>query len=153
MTWTYDVTALDDNPVYRVRFLIGDTDSAAPLVQDEEITFAISQETSEYGAAARCCESVARNMLRRANVRIGRGGTSLEWTTAAQQYTEMALAFRKRANAMNAPWAGGREIAEKVALAQDDSVVQPIFTKTGGDNPWVGGQTLSPTDDGQLENR
>lgn len=149
MPWTYDSTQLDTNPVMQVRFEIGDTDENAPLLDDSEIERAVDIERTVLGAAARCCEVVSRQLLRKADVRIGRG-TYLTYSTAAAQYTEMAKALRKRANAMNAPWAGGVDASDKTDLASDTGKVQPIFTKRTMDNPWVGGQTSeSPTDDGQ----
>lgn len=127
----------------KVRLEIADTDSTAQLLQDDEITYFISQEANLWGAAARCCERIARQFLRKADVRIGRGGTTLNYSTAAKQYQDMAAALRKRANATNAPWAGGRSVSDKESLAEDESLVQPIFRKGEGDNPWVGGQDLS----------
>lgn len=136
MTWTYNtaLTATKD----QVRFTIGDTDTNAQLVQDEEIAWAITQEATMWGAAARCCESISRNFLRKADVRIGRGGTTLTYTTAAKQYADMAKELRARANAMHSPWSGGLTQAEKDNLAGDASLVQPLFTKTMFQNPLVG---------------
>lgn len=138
MTWTYNTALTAEKD--QVRFTIGDTDSTAELLSDEEITWAISVESSMWGAAARCCESISRNFLRKADVRIGRGGTTLTYSTAAAQYAQMAKDLRARANAMNVPWAGGRVIQDKLDLAADSSLVQPIFTKGLEDNPWAGGQ-------------
>ena len=149
MTWTYDPTQLSTSALYRVRFLTGDTDTNAQLLQDAEVTFAISQEANDWGAAARCCEAISRNFLRKADVRIGRGGTTLTYSTAAKQYADMAKELRSRANAMNSPWAGGRSVDDKLSLASDPSLVQPIFTKGMQQNPWVGqtNDTLADQDD------
>lgn len=117
--------------------ILGDTDSSAPLISDEEITFALTQEMNNWGAAARCCEAISRNFLRKADVRIGRGGTTLTYSTAAKQYADMAADLRKRANAMNVPWAGGRAVQDKLDLASDASLVQPIFSKGLMSSPWV----------------
>jgi len=127
----------------KVRLEVGDTDSTAQLLADDEINYLITQERNLWGAAARCCEVISRNFLRKADVRIGRGGTTLTYSVAAKQYAEMATAFRKRANGMNAPWAGGRSVDEKNTLAQDPSLVQPLFTKTQFDDPWTGGRDNS----------
>lgn len=147
MTWTYTAATLATSNKDQVRFLIGDVDSTAPLVQDEEITFALTQENNNYGAAARCCESIANNFLRKADVRIGRGGTTLTYSVAAKQYADMAAAFRKRANGMNAPWAGGRSADDKLTLARDSSLVQPIFSKEMFDDPLAGGASPSIIED------
>lgn len=135
MTWSYN-TALATTKD-QVRFEIGDTDATAELLQDEEIAYAISVEATMWGAAARCCEAISRNFLRKADVRIGRGGTTLTYSTAAKQYAEMAAAFRKRANGMNAPWSGGTSISAKQAAAADSDLVQPLFTKGMQASPWA----------------
>jgi hypothetical protein len=113
-----------------LRLEIADTDVNAQLLQDDELNWILTQESNHWGAAARACEIIARGFLRKADVRIGRGGTTLTYSTAAKQYFDMATAFRKRANAMNAPWSGGRSISEKESLAADPDAVQPIFSKT-----------------------
>lgn len=142
MAWTYDPSQLDTSPLYQVRFEISDTSSAAPQFQDEEIQHALNVEGGDtLGAAARCCEALSRAFLRKADVRIGRGGTSLTYSTQAQQYAEMAAALRNRANASaGGPWAGGQSQSEKETAATDVDLVQPIFTKTMMDNPRVGSQ-------------
>lgn len=137
MTWSYSVSDLSTSTKDQVRLLIADTDTNAQLLQDEEIAFNLTQEANVWGAAARSCEQISRNFLRKADVRIGRGGTTLTYSTAAAQYAEMARDLRKRANAMNAPWSGGRVIQDKLDLASDASLVQPIFSKGLMNSPWV----------------
>ena len=131
----------------KVRLEIGDTDSTAQLLADDEINYLITQERNLWSASARCCEVISRNFLRKADVRIGRGGTTLTYSVAAKQYAEMATAFRKRANGMNVPWSGGRSISEKDSLAQDPDAVQPLFTKTMFGDPWTGGTNNSVIED------
>lgn len=138
-TWTYDPSQLATSELFRVRFEIADTDANAPLLVDAEVNQAISVERNQWGAAARCCEVISRNFLRKADVRIGRGGTTLTYSVAAKQYAEMATAFRKRANGMVAPWTGGTSVDDKNTLASDDSLVQPLFTKRMFSDPWTGG--------------
>lgn len=138
MSFSYDDTQLATSALYRTRLEIGDTDSTAPLLQDQEITQFLSVERTEWGCYARCCEQISRQFLRKTDVRIGRGGTTLTYTTAAAQYAQMAKDFRRRANGMNAPWAGGRSVDDKETLAQDPSLVQPIFSKNLMTNPLTG---------------
>lgn len=121
----------------KVRLEIADTDSTAQLLQDDEILFFISVEANLWGAAARCCEQISRQFARKADVRIGRGGTTLTYSTAAKQYMEMAAALRKRAIGLNVPWSGGTSVDDKLALASDPSKVQPLFTKGMQNSPWV----------------
>lgn len=151
MTWSYNVTDLSTSEKDQIRLEIGDNvDGQSVTLADEEIEQAITAEGSFWGAAARCAEQLSRKFLRMADVRVGRGGTSLIYSTAAQQYTEMAAALRGKSAAIAVPWAGGTSISDKVALAQDTDAVQPIFTKTMQENPYVGGEgSDSATDDGQ----
>lgn len=141
MSWSYSVTDLASSQKDQVRLLIADTDTTAQLLQDEEIVYNLSQENNVWGAAARSCEQIGRNFLRKADVRIGRGGTTLTYSVAAKQYADMAKDLRARAIAMNVPWSGGRSISDKENLAADPSLVQPLFTKGMGANPWVGGES------------
>lgn len=150
MTWTYNLADLATSQKDQIRLEINDTDETAPLLQDEEISQALAVEGSFWGAAARCCEIIARSFLRKVDVRIGRGGTSLTYSTAANQYFDMAQKLRAKSSAIAAPWAGGTSKSAKDSLAQDTDAVQPIFTKTMQENPYVGGQgSDSPTNDGQ----
>ena len=147
MTWTYD-TALTTTKD-QIRLETADTDTTAQLLQDEEIVYLMGLEQNFWGASARCCEVISRNFLRKADVRLGRS-LMLAYSVMAKQYGDMATAFRKRANATNAPWTGGTSLSDKTTLAQDTSLVQPLFTKHMEDNPYVGGQgTDTPTNDGQ----
>jgi len=127
----------------KLRLEIADTDVNAQLLQDDELNFILSVESNHWGASARACEIISRSFLRKADVRIGRGGTTLTYTTAAKQYAEMATAFRKRASGMHAPWSGGRSISEKESLAADPDAVQPLFTKTEFSDPLTGGRDNS----------
>ena len=137
MSWTYSTALATEKD--QIRLEIQDTDTTAQLLQDEEIAYVITVEQNFWGAASRCCEVISRNFLRKADVRIGRGGTTLTYSTAAKQYADMATAFRKRASGMHAPWTGGTSISDKESLAADASLVQPIFTKTKFNDPWTGG--------------
>lgn len=137
----------------QIRLEIQDNDSTAQLLQDDEIEYLLTQEATFWGTCARCCEVIARGFLRKADVRIGRGGTTITYSTQAKQYQEMAAAFRKRAIAMHAPWTGGTSKSDKASLAQDTDAVQPIFTKEMQNNTFVGGEgSDTPTDDGQADN-
>lgn len=153
MTWSYDVSDLSTSEKDQIRLEIGDNvDGQTVTLADEEIQQAISAEGTFWGAAARCAEQLSRKFLRMADVRVGRGGTSLVYSTAAKQYADMAAALRKKSASIAAPWAGGTSISAKTTLAQQTDTVQPIFTKTMQDNPYVGGQSSdSVTNDGQQD--
>ena len=90
--WTYDVTNLSNatstgrNNV--VRFLLGDTDCADEQIQDEEITFALAQVTSNpYYAAAFCASSLAAKYSRFVD-------TDLDGALA-EKYSDLSKSYRR----------------------------------------------------------
>lgn len=52
MSWSYDPTQLKDSLKDQIRLLIGDTNEADPLLQDEEIQFHIDQYPNDVQRAA-----------------------------------------------------------------------------------------------------
>lgn len=90
--WAYDVTNLtnttSDGRVNVVRFLLGDTDRTDEQVQNEEITFALSQATNNpYYAAAFCAASLAAKYSRFVD-------TDLDGALA-EKYSDLAKAYRR----------------------------------------------------------
>ncbi len=69
MTWSNsgDPTASDKDAV---RYLCGDTCFDDQQSTDEEIAYAIAQESNVYFAAARVCRSISGMYARRPNQRI-----------------------------------------------------------------------------------
>lgn len=71
MAATYDVTQLADNPIYQVRYKIGDTDMDTVMLQDEEIQFAIDSKTDLHAAAVMCCETIVTRLAKNFNFKLG----------------------------------------------------------------------------------
>jgi hypothetical protein len=140
MSWTFDFSRLDTNPVSQIRLEIGDTDPRDPKLQDEEITWALSQERNLWAAAARCCELIARVRLSKADIRLGRS-MQVQYSRTAQQYFEMAKSLRAKAMGTVVPYAGGVNVADKLSIMGNDALVAPAFTRTMQENPWTGGYT------------
>lgn len=131
MTWTYggDPSASDRDAV---RFEIQDTDPASPLVQDEEIAYALLREGNVLAAAARCCEALARKFAGKGDVSITSAGDSVKrsYSSMARTYAELATGLRSRATlSSGAPWHGGGSKARKDALRRDSDRVQPAFAR------------------------
>lgn len=145
MTWNYDPSQLATSELMQVRFEISDTDSTNPLLQDEEVTYAISVESTLWGAAARCCETLARRFLALADVRLGRD-LSIIYSKQAAQYQEMAKELRLKDLGTVLPYVGGRSIQEKIDAQSAPDAVQPLFSKTMETNPRVGGASSDPID-------
>lgn len=135
--------------VAAVRFEIGDTDLAAPLLQDEEIAWAVLSETGVtaspdgvtlvdgpfFAAAARCCEVLAVNLSRQADTEVG--SLKETYSKAAQNATKSAQALRAKASGFNAPYAGGQSISEKVGFRENEDAVQPKFRRGDFDSTYI----------------
>ena len=140
MTWTYTPADLATNETDQLRLEIGDTDINNQLLQNEEIVWAITQESGYWGSAARCCEMIARFFIGKADVRLGRA-LMITYSRMAEQYLDMASRLRLKASAASPPYFGGVLVADKLALEQNFGVTQPAFTRTMQQNPWTGGYT------------
>ncbi len=145
MTWTYDLADLSTNEKDQIRLEIADTDINDQLLQDEEIEQAILVERDFWSASARCCEMISRIFLRKADVRLGRM-MMITYTKMAEQYLMMAKCLRKKALGTVVPYIGGMTIADKIAIANNQGLVAPDFTKTMMMNPWAAPYTTDSLD-------
>jgi CMP-N-acetylneuraminic acid synthetase len=150
VTFTYvgDPSVSD---VAAVRFEISDTDPSAPLLQDEEIAYAISSESGGtvtaspssvtladamlYCAAARCCEVLARKFAMQADEEIG--DLSTTYSKQAVTYATRAKEIRAKAQGMHAPTHVYTR-SQKRALEEDCDRVQPAFRRDQFRNPYEG---------------
>lgn len=132
MNWTYsgDPTSSERDAV---RFEIPDTDSAAQLFSNEEIAYALGQESGVWAAAARCCETLARKFASQAD--LATGDVKLTYSKQAENLAERAKELRLRAQGAAVPFAGGISQADKEARAQDEDRVQGAFNRDQFDNP------------------
>lgn len=130
------MTDLSTNEVDQIRLEIADTDPQYQLLQNEEIQHAINVERNFWSAAARCCEMISRQFLRKADVRLGRA-MMVTYTKMAEQYLQMAAILRKKGLGTVAPYVGGMSVSQKIVQAQNTDIVAPLFTKTMMENPWA----------------
>lgn len=135
MAWSYsgDPSADDKDAV---RFEIPDTDEGAQLVSDEEITYALTLESGVIGAAARCCEIVARRFAQQAD--ISTGDVKLTYSGQAKTLAVRAKELREQANGAHAPYSGGMVRSRKEAFAEDEDLEQGNFRCGQFDNPIAG---------------
>lgn len=133
MSWSYDASMLATSALFRVRFLSGDVDTTDQLVQDEEITYLLTQTTNETIAAAMVLEHLSRKFSRYASKRIG----SLSITAAerASAFAKRASELRTEAGILCEVFVGGISISGKEALDEDSDAVQPSFRMGQDDNP------------------
>lgn len=128
MTWTYtpDFTTQRD----RIRLLLGDTDSADPILTDEEIavysTGGYWAQSSDHLAAAALADNIAAEFARRADS-LSAGGTSVNWSGLVDRYRSLAAKLRGRGGA--AIYAGGISQSDKDSQAANTDRVEPAFTR------------------------
>jgi hypothetical protein len=152
MTWTYSPSQLATSPLMQVRFIMGDTVQTDQQVQDEEITFALSQRSSIWGAAAMVCRSLASQLSREADTVDKDLRTTL--SAKARAYSARANEYEVKASVRGGatPYAGGISISDKVLNEQDPDRVQPQFAISMDDNylpvaPVGNEGTPQPSDD------
>lgn len=132
MTWTY--TGIPSSSEKdKVRFLCGDVDVTAQLVQDEEIEWVNSVYPSCRLAAAVVCEAIAARFSCAVDCTVG---------DISKKNSQKAEAFRKRAEELRnlegndaLPFFGGLSKSGKRALDQNPDAVQPNFRIGLDDNP------------------
>jgi len=126
MTWTYSGDPSSSVKDF-IRFTIGDTIEADPLLTDEEIIASDALESGDLGTAARCCEAIASKFARLCDSKLGPQTKS--YAQKYEHYSREARKFRKRACAFNAPTAGGLSLAEEVVAVLSTEIKQPIFSR------------------------
>lgn len=125
----------------KIRLEIGATDIKATVtLYDDEITYALTRESTFWGAAARCAEMLSMKWQQKVDVRLGRS-MQLTYTKMAEQYADQAKRLRRKALGARAPWAGGTKVADKELAEEDTTLVQPAFARHMQENPRTGGYT------------
>lgn len=135
LAWSYDPDQIMTSPKDKVRFLVGDVVAAEPLVQDEEIQFALAEHRNIYEAAAAVCDSIAALYSRKVDHTTGEVSTS--HSQRAKAYADRAKELRQQAKSKSmagaAPLAGGITVLGKEAAAKDTNRVKPFFTRNWPD--------------------
>lgn len=138
--YTYNPNNLAAYGTDWVRFQVEDSDPNNWLLADQEIAMCLASERDHWGGAAQACEVIARQMLKKADVKLGRS-MQVIWTKAAQNYIAMAKELRRKSLGTVAPYFGGVNITDKIAIATNAALSQPAVTRGMQQNPWVGGYT------------
>jgi hypothetical protein len=105
-----------------VRLLIGDTDADAPLFQDDELDWFLSERSdNSYLAAADACEAAARKFAR-----------AFDFTTDGQSFSrsQMSKAYRDLAKDLRLRAAGGLStlVPTRVDGYSDDIAADEVQT-------------------------
>jgi hypothetical protein len=102
MAATYDPTNLDKDTasgrVNIVRFLLGDTDDTNPELQNEEITFTLSETSNKvYLAASICASTISSRYSGLANVEID-GILSVDYGELASAFSVLSVKLKSDGN-------------------------------------------------------
>lgn len=124
MPWTYDPALLATDSMTQVRFEIGDTDANIPLLSDEEIGYTLIIEDSTRGAAAKCCEVIARRYAGEVDTTLG--PAQVRASQRFDHYQKLAKELRAMGIGFNAPSLAETDPA---GLSEDDYTKAPIFDK------------------------
>lgn len=94
MSWSYDATDLDtttsSGQLNTVRFLVGDTETLDQQVQNEEVTFALSENGSNvYLSAAWVARAIASKYARRVTTQLD-GALQANYSDLSKQYMQLA---------------------------------------------------------------
>lgn len=136
--------------LYKVRLMVGDTDTTRQQLQDEEIYYFINYQSSPTLAAAAACDALAAKY----SFQINTMNSQLRVSAAARMQHYMDLADRLRAggagdipgdpNIIEATMSvGGSSVSAKDDIFSDSDSVQPSFRLGQDDMPGVSSATAS----------
>ena len=126
MSWTYDPAMASDRD--KVRFRLGDTVEAAPLLQDEEIDVLL-EGSDVISATIACAESLAMHFASLAQSKTDDIGQSVNYGDRSARYRALTDRLRANASRLAMPFAGGISQASKDANAANTDRVAPAFTR------------------------
>ena len=142
MAFSYDGTNLETDTasgrLNATRFLLGDTDSSDPQVQNSEVSFALGQTGNNiYSAAAWLARAVASKYSRQVNIELDEQ-ISADYSDLAQQYNRLAerLDYQAiKAGGRLGIKAGGISKTDIETARQNTNRVKPSFRRDRFWNP------------------
>lgn len=150
MSWSYSPSDLNTTTasgrLNTVRLLVGDTDSADPLAQNEEVLFALSQTGNNvYYAAVWICRTIAAKFSRMVTTTLD-GALSANYSDKAKQYNQLAVQIeaqgKKTSGKALGISAGGISVAAMGVANSDPDRVKPAFGVRQFDNTEAGDQYI-----------
>jgi len=148
--WSYSASNLNTTTasgrLNSVRLLVGDTDSADQLAQDEEVLFALSQANNNvYYAAAWLCRTIAAKFGRLVDTQLD-GALSAKYSTRVKQYQQLATQIeaqgKKTSGKSLGVFGGGYSSSAMQVVNEDTDRVKPAFTIDQFDNVEAGNQYI-----------
>lgn len=150
MSWSYSPSDLNTTTasgrLNTVRLLVGDTDSADPLAQNEEVLFALSQTGNNvYYAAVWICRTIAAKFSRMVTTTLD-GALSANYSDKAKQYNQLAVQIeaqgKKTSGKALGISAGGISVAAMNVVNATTDRVKPAFSVRQFDNTEAGDQYI-----------
>ena len=142
MAWSYDPTDLDTTTasgrLNTVRLLVGDTDAVDQQVQNEEITFALSENGNNvYYSGAWAARVISAKYSRQVTTQLS-GALSADYSDLARQYKALAddLEYQgKTAGASVGVLAGGITKSGIKAVRANTNRIEGSFRRDRFKNP------------------
>ncbi len=110
-----------------VRFKIGDTDSASPILADAEVDYLLLNEGSTAQAILAAALEVLTRFARQVDKTVG--PTQIAASQRHAQYKETVERLKREFRRGSVPFAGGISIDDKERRIDDDDRVRPAFTR------------------------
>ncbi len=116
MSWTYNPGEIASSPLYQVRNIIGDIEEDDPLLQDEEILYALTEVSADViRASIICCERIASRYMKKSGFKLG--PYSIDLSSRADVYTNLANQLKNKVASSGGPsWTGSRPAAFDVGM-------------------------------------
>ena len=142
MSWSYDSSDLDTSTLSgqlnATRFLLGDTNASDQRVENEEVLFALSQNSyNTYKSAAWLARSLASKYANRVDVDLD-GALSATYSQLQEHYTALAARMDAMANKLGSGWsvvAGGTKVSDITIAEADGNRNAPAFKRGQFRNP------------------
>ena len=142
MAWSYDPTDLNTTTasgrLNTVRLLVGDTDTTDQQVQNEEVTFSLSENGNNvYYSGAWIARAIASKYSRKVNTELS-GALKADYSDLVTHYNSLAdnLEYQgKTSGASVGVLAGGITKSKVEAVRQDTNRIEGSFRRDRFKNP------------------
>lgn len=102
MSATYDPSKLNEQPLYQVRLMLGDTEIDTPLLQDEEITFFLTQNNNNVlNACITACYSIISKLSGEEDFKLGPYSETSKGSVESWQ--KVLASLKAQGSALSAP--------------------------------------------------
>jgi hypothetical protein len=132
VTFTFDATDLS-TALSQVRTTIHDTDSANPLLTDEQINWRLGQVSQDVRSASiRCVRDIMAALTR--NIDRSNVGMSATRSQKFQQYKDLLAELKEEAAGLGEVFIGGTSDDEADTLNSDSDYIQASIKRRWGRN-------------------